>query len=83
MNTTCPVASRGSHGTRGPRVDAQVAHAWLLHQPVVPTVIAGARTLEQLKTTIQAEDVSLDEDTLAEFDRIWPGPGEISQLHAW
>lgn len=62
---------------------AQVAQAWLLHQPVVPAVIAGPRTVEQLESTIPVASTVLDDDTLAELDRIWPGPGEAPQSYAW
>lgn len=62
---------------------AEVAQAWLLHQPVVSTVIAGSRTLHQLQASIDALGVTLDTETLAELDRIWPGPGEAPQSYAW
>ncbi|MDO4919841.1 aldo/keto reductase [Kocuria sp.] len=62
---------------------AEVAQAWLLHQPVVSTLIAGSRTKAQLEAAVDAADVSLDADTLAEIDRIWPGPGVAPMSYAW
>lgn len=65
------------------RAPADVAHAWLLHQPVVSTVIAGSRTVAQLESAVDALKVSLDEDTLAALERIWPGPGEAPESYGW
>jgi aryl-alcohol dehydrogenase-like predicted oxidoreductase len=62
---------------------AEVALAWLLHQPVVPAVITGPRTPAQLESSERALAIELDADTLAELDRIWPGPGEAPQAYAW
>ncbi len=44
---------------------ANVALAWLLHQPGVSSVIAGARTPEQIKQNVQTIDVELSSDTVA------------------
>lgn len=62
---------------------AEVAQAWLLHQPIVSTVIAGARTKTQLETAVEALNVTLENDTLAQLDRIWPGPGVAPMSYAW
>ncbi len=43
---------------------AQVALAWLLHQPVVTSVIVGAKRLDQLADNLAAVDVTLDEAEL-------------------
>jgi aryl-alcohol dehydrogenase-like predicted oxidoreductase len=40
---------------------ARVALAWLLHQPVVASVIVGAKTNEQLSDNIAATDLKLSE----------------------
>ena len=40
---------------------ARIALAWLLHQPVVTSVIVGAKTREQLADNIAATDVKLSE----------------------
>ncbi|MFV0458193.1 MAG: aldo/keto reductase [Actinomycetales bacterium] len=62
---------------------AEVAQAWLLHQPVVSTLIAGSRTKAQLEAAVDAANVSLDAEALAELDRIWPGPGVAPMSYAW
>lgn len=62
---------------------AEVAQAWLLHQPIVSTLIAGARTVEHLEATMHAGTIELDAETLSTLDRIWPGPGEAPQAYAW
>lgn len=63
---------------------ADVALAWLLHNPVVTAPIVGPRTQEQLTLALRALDVSLSDDTLRRLDNIWPGPGgEAPQAYAW
>jgi len=62
---------------------ADVAHAWILHQPVVSTMIAGSRTKAQLESAVGALNVTLDNETLSELDRIWPGPGVAPQSYSW
>ena len=49
---------------------AQVALAWLLHQPVVTTVIVGAKRIEQLEDNLKAVDVKLTADDLATLDKV-------------
>lgn len=55
---------------------AQVALAWLLHQPVVTSVIVGAKRVEQLADNISATQVSLDADDLAALDAVTKLPAE-------
>lgn len=43
---------------------AQIALAWLLHQPAVTSVIIGAKNTEQLTQNLNAVDVQLSEDEL-------------------
>jgi aryl-alcohol dehydrogenase-like predicted oxidoreductase len=43
---------------------AQVALAWLLHQPVVTSVIIGAKNASQLKDNLGSVDVALDAEDL-------------------
>jgi aryl-alcohol dehydrogenase-like predicted oxidoreductase len=63
---------------------ADVALAWLLHNPVVTAPIVGPRTLEQLDSALGALDVHLADDVLAELDGIFPGPGgPAPQAYAW
>jgi len=49
---------------------AQVALAWLLHQPVVTTVIVGAKRLEQLDDNLKAVDVKLTPDDLTTLEEV-------------
>ncbi|MES1261774.1 MAG: aldo/keto reductase [Acidobacteriota bacterium] len=49
---------------------AQVALAWLLHQPVVTSVIIGAKKEAQLKDNLGAVDVKLTEDDLRRLDAV-------------
>jgi aryl-alcohol dehydrogenase-like predicted oxidoreductase len=63
---------------------ADVALAWLLHNPAVTAPIVGPRTLEQLNGSLRALEVKLSPDVLARLDRIWPGPGgEAPEAYAW
>jgi aryl-alcohol dehydrogenase-like predicted oxidoreductase len=63
---------------------AEVALAWLLHNPVVTAPIIGPRTIEQLESAVKAASVELDQETLAKLDEIFPGPGgEAPQAYAW
>lgn len=61
-----------------------VALAWLLHNPVVTAPIIGPRTVEQLESAAKAVEIVLDSETLAELDRIFPGPGnQAPEAYAW
>ena len=63
---------------------ADVALAWLLHQPVVTAPIIGPRTEEQLLGSMKALDITLDDDVLARLDQIFPGPGgPAPEAYAW
>jgi aryl-alcohol dehydrogenase-like predicted oxidoreductase len=63
---------------------AQVALAWLLHQPAVTSPIVGPRTLEHLEDAVAATNIQLDVETLAALDRIFPGPGGAApEAYAW
>ena len=63
---------------------AEVALAWLLHNPAVTAPIIGPRTMEQLESAVRATELTLDEATLARLDEIWPGPGgEAPAAYAW
>ena len=63
---------------------ANVALAWLLHNPVVTAPIIGPRTIAQLNETVQALDIELPGDILAKLDEIWPGPGgPAPEAYAW
>jgi aryl-alcohol dehydrogenase-like predicted oxidoreductase len=63
---------------------ANVALAWLLHQPGVTAPIIGPRTDEQLVSALRALDIQLEKDALERLDAIWPGPGgEAPEAYAW
>lgn len=63
---------------------ADVALAWLLHQPAVTSPIIGPRTLMQLKGSLRALEINLEEQILATLDEIWPGPGgSAPEAYAW
>ncbi|PJF44707.1 MAG: aldo/keto reductase [Phototrophicales bacterium] len=63
---------------------ADVALAWLLHQPAVTAPIVGPRTLEQFQENLRALEIVLDEEALARLDEIWPGPGgPAPEAYAW
>lgn len=63
---------------------ADVALAWLLHQPGVTSPIIGPRTLEQLEGSMRAMDITLSTETLKKLDHIFPGPGgPAPEAYAW
>lgn len=63
---------------------ADVALAWLLHNPAVTATIVGPRTPQQLTRSQHALDITLTDETLRALDDIWPGPGgEAPQAYAW
>ena len=55
---------------------AQIALAWLLHQPVVTSVIIGARRVAQLDDNIAATAIKLTADELAALDKVSTLPAE-------
>jgi aryl-alcohol dehydrogenase-like predicted oxidoreductase len=63
---------------------ADVALAWLLHNPVVTAPIIGPRTLDQLQGSLRAVELKLSDDSLERLDQIWPGPGGAApEAYAW
>lgn len=63
---------------------ADVALAWLLHNPAVTSPIIGPRTMEQLNESLRALEIQLSGETLAALDEIFPGPGgEAPNAYAW
>jgi aryl-alcohol dehydrogenase-like predicted oxidoreductase len=63
---------------------ADVALAWMLHNPAVTAPIIGPRTLEQLTGSLRALEIKLKVDSLKRLDEIWPGPGgEAPEAYAW
>ena len=63
---------------------ADVALAWLLHNPAVPALLSGPETLDQLIGSMRALSITLSPEDLARLDVIWPGPGgEAPEAYAW
>ena len=63
---------------------AEVALAWLLHNPIVTAPIIGPRTVEQLESALHATEIELDDEILKKLDAIFPGPGgEAPMAYAW
>lgn len=63
---------------------AEIALAWLLHNPVVTAPIIGPRTIDQLESAVRAASIKLDYDVLKKLDNIFPGPGgEAPTAYAW
>ncbi|NLF40639.1 aldo/keto reductase [bacterium] len=54
---------------------ADVAFAWTLHNPAVPAVIIGPRTIGQLESSLHCLDIRLDESLLVKLNELWPSPG--------
>ncbi|HEV7122307.1 MAG TPA: aldo/keto reductase, partial [Rhodanobacter sp.] len=55
---------------------AQIALAWLLHQPAVTSVIIGVKRMDQLDDDIAATAVRLDDEELAALDEVSKLPTE-------
>lgn len=63
---------------------ADVALAWLLHQPAVTAPIIGPRTMAQLDGSIRALSITLSPEVLGRLDEIFPGPGgHAPEAYAW
>jgi aryl-alcohol dehydrogenase-like predicted oxidoreductase len=63
---------------------ANVALAWLLHNPVVTAPIIGPRTLEQLTESLKSLEIVLSDENMFRLNEIWPGPGgEAPEAYAW
>ena len=63
---------------------ADVALAWLLHNPDITAPIIGPRTMEQLTGSQRALKVKLNKASLTKMYEIWPSPGgEAPEAYAW
>ena len=54
---------------------ADVALAWLLHNPVITAPIIGPRNADQLDGTLRALEIELTDEVVGKLDEIFPGPG--------
>ncbi|WP_433351828.1 aldo/keto reductase [Microtetraspora malaysiensis] len=67
---------------------AHVGLAWLLAQDGVTGPIIGPRTTEQLDSSLRALQITLDGDTLAKLDQLFPSPAPngakpAPEAYAW
>ncbi|MEV5751926.1 aldo/keto reductase [Actinoallomurus sp. NPDC052308] len=67
---------------------AHVGLAWLLAQDGVTGPIIGPRTAEQLDGSLRALRITLDDDTLAKLDELFPPPAPngakpAPEAYAW
>jgi aryl-alcohol dehydrogenase-like predicted oxidoreductase len=63
---------------------ADVALAWLLHNPDVTAPIIGPRTMEQFENSLRAVEITLSDEQMKRLDEIWPGPGgPAPEAYAW
>ena len=63
---------------------ANIALAWLFHQPAVTAPIIGPRTMDQLTDSLRSLEINLSEETLKKLDEIFPGPGGTApEAYAW
>jgi aryl-alcohol dehydrogenase-like predicted oxidoreductase len=63
---------------------ANVALAWLLHNPAVTAPILGPRTMEQLTASTRALEIHLSTELMWRLDQIWSGPGgQAPEAYAW
>lgn len=63
---------------------ADVALAWLLHQPAVTAPIIGPRTMQQFTESLRALEIALSPEVLQRLDEIFPGPGGAApEAYAW
>ncbi|MGO9659221.1 MAG: aldo/keto reductase [Acidimicrobiales bacterium] len=60
-----------------------VALAWVLSRPGLTGPIIGPRTIDQLDSALKAMDVTLDEGTLADLDKIFPPHKASPEDYAW
>jgi len=64
------IDAMGAIAARRNATVAQVALAWLLHQPSVSSVIIGAKSMAQLKDNLGAVDVKLEAEDLKQLDEV-------------
>ena len=70
IDTLKQIAQELSQSGNGSVSVAQVAIAWLLHQPGVSSVIIGARTIAQLKDNLGSAGLKLTEEQLNKLDQV-------------
>ncbi|MBM7571700.1 aldo/keto reductase [Aquibacillus albus] len=63
--------------------EADVALAWVLHNPALDAPIIGPRTLEQFEQSLRAVEIKLDQAALDRLDEIFPGYQDAPKHYAW
>lgn len=63
--------------------EANVALAWIMHNPVLTGPIVGPRTEEQLDDVLHALEINLSDDVIARLDEIFPGYKEAPMAYGW
>ncbi|QGH36197.1 aldo/keto reductase [Gracilibacillus salitolerans] len=63
--------------------EADVALAWVLHNPALDAPIIGPRTLEQFEKSLRAVEIKLDQASLERLDEIFPGYEKAPKEYAW
>lgn len=64
--------------------EADVALAWTRSHEAITSLIIGPRNVEQMEQIVAGLELKLDEETLKELDRIFPGPGGVApEAYAW
>ncbi|MEL6403132.1 MAG: aldo/keto reductase [Chloroflexota bacterium] len=58
---------------------AQIALAWLRHQPAVTTIIIGAKNMEQLNDNIESVQITLTDEQLTRLNEVSQLPPEYPQ----
>ena len=58
---------------------SQMAVGWTLAQPAVTSVVLGARTIEHLRSALEAVSWTPSSEVAAEIDQISPGPTKPKQ----
>lgn len=63
---------------------AEIALAWLLHNPAVTSPIIGPSSVKQLDTSLRSLEIKLSEETMTRLDKIFPGPGgQAPEAYSW
>ena len=55
---------------------AEIALAWVRHQPAVTSTIIGAKTIQQLNDNVHSTEIKLNEEDLKKLDDISKLPAE-------
>ncbi|MEN6625538.1 MAG: aldo/keto reductase [Candidatus Sumerlaeia bacterium] len=64
--------------------EADVALAWTRRNDAITSLILGPRNVEQLEQLVAGLSLKLDDETMAELDKIFPGPGgPAPEAYAW